>query len=283
MGSPISAISQIQDLAFSLYENGFMRTGGAWIRSVFRKSEISRDDLGISNIIHEFTDPTKTQAALAKVFKWVGLEYMDKVGKETLVNGYLAKLREAVAKGDMKDLDIFSPEEQAKIAKDLAEGKISEEIRYILFAKLMQYQPITRSQMPQYYNESANGRLFYMLKTYMVKQIDVFRQEAFKDIAEGSKTKNKAQVIKGFKNLIHLAIALMLMGGLTDLIKNLILNRPIDPTDLVIDNILKLMGFSKYTVYKVKEGTLSEGILSVITPPFNFINDVIVDAYDIAE
>ena len=71
MGSPISAISQIQDLAFSLYENGLMRTGEVWIRSVFRKSEISRDDLGISNIIIEFTDPTKTQAALTKVFKWV--------------------------------------------------------------------------------------------------------------------------------------------------------------------------------------------------------------------
>jgi hypothetical protein len=137
--------------------------------------------------------------------------------------------------------------------------------------------------MPQYYNESANGRLFYMLKTYMVKQIDVFRQKAFKDIAEGSKTKNRAQVAKGFKNLFYLAVALMFMGALTDTIKNLILNRPIDPTDLVIDNILKLMGFSKYTVYKVKEGTLSEGILSIITPPFNFINDVIVDTYDIAE
>jgi len=98
MGSPISAISQIQDLAFSIYENGFMRTGGAWIRAVFNNSEITRDDLGISNIIHEFTDPTKTQAALTKVFKWVGLEYMDKVGKETLVNGYLVRLREAVAK-----------------------------------------------------------------------------------------------------------------------------------------------------------------------------------------
>lgn len=183
----------------------------------------------------------------------------------------------------MTDLEVFSQEERAQIVKDLAEGKISEEIRYILFAKIMQYQPITRSQMPKYYNESANGRMFYMLKTYMVKQIDVFRQEAFHDIAEGSKKKNKAQVIKGMKNLVYLAAALMLMGGLTDLIKNLILNRPIDPTDLVIDNILKLMGFSKYTVYKVKEGTLSEGILSIITPPFNFINDVIVDAYDIAD
>ena len=46
---------------------------------------------------------------------------MDKVGKETLVNGYLIKLREAVAKGDMTDLDVFSPEEREQIKKDIAE------------------------------------------------------------------------------------------------------------------------------------------------------------------
>jgi len=47
----------------------------------------------------------------------------------------------------------------------------------------------------------------------------------------------------------------------------------------MVDNILKLMGFSKYTVYKVKEESLSSGILSIVMPPFNFFNDVIVDIY----
>lgn len=48
----------------------------------------------------------------------------------------------------------------------------------------------------------------------------------------------------------------------------------------MVDNILKLMGFSKYTVYQVKEKTLSEGLLSIVLPPFNFLNDVIADIYD---
>lgn len=154
---------------------------------------------------------------------------------------------------------------------------MNENIKYVLFAKLMKYQPLTRSQMPEYYNTSGNMKVLYMLKSFLVKQIDVFRQEAFNEMADGVKTRNKEQFIKGFTNLLKLAIALMFMGALTDTLKNLLLNRPFDTTDLVIDNILKLMGFSKYTVYKVKEGSLSEGILSIVMPPFNFINDVITD------
>jgi len=71
MGSPISALSQIQDLAFSLYENGFMRTGSAWIQAMTGNSVISRDDLGITSIVQEFKEPGNMQAAVTKVFKLV--------------------------------------------------------------------------------------------------------------------------------------------------------------------------------------------------------------------
>ncbi len=92
-----------------------------------------------------------------------------------------------------------------------------------------------------------------MLKTFMIKQIDVFRQEAFNDIGSGDKKK----VVKGLSNLIKLTVALMAMGAASDILKNLLLNRPFDLTDLMVDNLLKLMGFSKYTIYKVKEDSLS--------------------------
>lgn len=92
--------------------------------------------------------------------------------------------------------------------------------------------------------------------------------------------RNSRKVIGGAVKFLHLAILLMLMGMTADALKNLILNRPFTLDDMVIDNILKLAGFSKYTVYQVREKTLSEGILSIVTPPFNFFNDVIQDIYD---
>lgn len=117
-----------------------------------------------------------------------------------------------------------------------------------------------------------------MLKTYTIKQIDVFRREAFAEIYEGAKRGvDRTRILKGFKNLIFLTIALALLGAGTDTLKNLLLNRPFSVEDLVIDNILKIMGFSKYTIYKVKEESVSAGLLSLVVPPFNFFNDVITD------
>jgi len=74
---------------------------------------------------------------------------------------------------------------------------VNDNIKYVLFSKLMKYQPLTRSQMPEYYNTSGNLKILYMLKSFLVKQVDVFRQEAFNEIAEGVKTKNKEQIYKG--------------------------------------------------------------------------------------
>lgn len=135
--------------------------------------------------------------------------------------------------------------------------------------------------MPEYYNTSGNMKVVYMLKTYTIKQIDVFRREAFHEIYQGSKMGgDKKRVIKGIKNLIFLVASLAIMGAGTDILKNLLLNRPFSLSDLVIDNILKIMGFSKYTIYKVKEDSLSAGLLSLVVPPFNFFNDVITDIGD---
>lgn len=136
--------------------------------------------------------------------------------------------------------------------------------------------------MPEYYNTTGNMRVLYMLKTYTIKQIDVFRREAFAEIYEGSKMGgDRKRVIKGIKNLVFLVASLALMGAGTDILKNLLLNRPFSLSDLVIDNMLKIMGFSKYTIYKVKEESASAGLLSLVVPPFNFFNDVITDVGDV--
>lgn len=101
MGSIVSALTQIQDLSFSLYENGFMRTGTSWIQALAGKSKITKDDLGVSSIIQEFKEKSKIQDAVTKVFKMVGLEFMDKLGKETFVNAYYKTLQNEVRQGNL--------------------------------------------------------------------------------------------------------------------------------------------------------------------------------------
>lgn len=202
---------------------------------------------------------------------------MDAIGKETMINAFYEKLKESTKNGDMSDLGAFSPEEQSQIASDLQKGMVSDDIRYALFSKLLDYQPLTKSQMPEFYNTGGNERILYMLKSYTIKQIDVFRTEAFSKIADGVRNRSSRVVAEGMKNLVLLAASLAVLGVATDEIKNLILNRKTDPGDLVVDNILKIVGFSKYTVYKARQEGVSAAILSLVVPPFNIVNDPIKD------
>lgn len=43
------------------------------------------------------------------------------------------------------------------------------------------------------------------------------------------------------------------MGATSDILKDIFFNRPINVSDLVWDNILKIISFSKYTIYQGKE------------------------------
>jgi hypothetical protein len=177
---------------------------------------------------------------------------MDALGKETLVNAYYEKLKAQAARGDFSGLGVLDPADRAKAVENLKNDEVSNDIKYVLFSKLLDYQPVTKSQLPEFYNTTGNMRILYMLKSYTVKQIDIFRQEAFSKISDGVRTQNKAKVTEGMKNLILLATSLAALGVGTDIIKNFLLNRDFDLGTLAVDNVLKLMGFSKYTVYQAK-------------------------------
>ena len=133
-------------------------------------------------------------------------------------------------------------------------------VKFFLFSELADVQPIALSEMPEQYLKSGNGRLLYMLKTYSIKQIDVFRNEVFLKIRSNPR--------EALGNLVRLSTLLMLANGTADLIKDLILNRPVEPEDYVIDNFLRLFGISKFTLMKFKKESVSAGVSSFVVPPF---------------
>jgi hypothetical protein len=102
LGSVFSAITQIGDLAWSLYENGWLDTSRAVARAALKKSRITKEDVGIERIAQEFADGGTLSNAVAKVFKWVGLEKMDTIGKESLLNASLESFEKRSAKDPAK-------------------------------------------------------------------------------------------------------------------------------------------------------------------------------------
>lgn len=268
MGSITSAITQIGDIAFSLYKNGFYKTGKALSKVLTGQAEISKEDIGIERIAEEFADKSKIAAAVTKVFKLVGLDFMDRLGKETQINAAFDKfsnLANKPTKKFIKQMDDIFGNEAEQVIKDLKTKTASENVKFLLFSELADVQPIALSEMPEQYLKGGNGRIFYMLKTYTIKQIDVFRNEVFIDFQK--------RPIEAMQNLVRLSAMLIIANATADFLKDLILGRPIDDEDddymttKLIDNLIRLFGLTKYSLYKFKKDGVSEGLSSIVIPP----------------
>lgn len=282
MGNPISAITQIQDLAFSLHKNGYWRTAKSLAKSLTGNQAIKKEDIGIDNILQEFEDETRASKFVRATFKAVGLNFMDNIGKETYLEASLGRLQEQARKNSPEFqqfmTDIFGAE-AASAKADLLAGTMSENVKYMLFSEISDVQPISLAEMPVGYLRGGNGRVFYMLKTYTIKQLDIYRREIFANLASGEADK----VALGLRNLVGLGISLMLLGMSSDALKDLILGRNIEIDDLVTDNLLKLLGFTKYQIYKAKaEGVGSAILRTLFMPPvFALPDDAIKDVGNI--
>ncbi len=266
MGNPISAISQIQDLAFSLHKNGYYRTVKSLIKSLTGNQALKKEDIGIENILQEFEDNSRASDFVRATFKAVGLEFMDNVGKEVYMDAAYERLKAASAKNDQAfnaQMETIFGEEAEQVKRDLASGTLSENVRYLIFSEISDVQPISLAEMPVAYLRGGNGRIFYMLKSYTIKQLDIYRREIFANIASGEISK----VATGLKNLIGLSASLMVMGMGSDALKDLLLGRPIDIDDLITDNMLKLMGFTKYQIYKAKDEGIASAVLRTLFMP----------------
>lgn len=281
MGSPISAITQIGDLAFSLHKNGYFQTAFSLAKAATGNAKVTREDVGISDILHEFEDQTKSGKAVRKVFSIVGINRMDKLGKEVLMDGAVSSLQRAAKKNnkDFKErMELMFGAEAAQTTQDLVNGKMSENARFLAYSELLEYQPGSITEYPLSYAEAGNGRIMWMLKSYTIKQVDVYRREIFSKLASG----DAKQTVTGLKNLVTLASALMLMGMSADALKDLLLGREIEAEDLLMDNILKTVGFSKYQIYKSQEDGFFRTIFSTLFVPGAMVDDITRDTAALA-
>jgi hypothetical protein len=283
MGQVTSAITQFGDLAFSMYENGVFNTLVAAGEAFTRDSKITRGSLGIENVAEEFKDTTKMAKLVQGVFKATGLHYIDMVGKETLVNAKFKSMQQEVQNNKLSRktqqlLDTsFTPEQAAQVLTDLKAGKQTPDTLFAVYSVLSDYQPISLSEYPEAYLRHPNGRIFYMLKTFTLKQIEAFRREGLDLIVKGS----PAQKMEGMGRLMKLAGLFYLINIPVDWIKDFIMGRDPQMDDLMVDNLFKLMGFSRWHVwnFRYRQNPLETAALLVL-PAAPFIQYPFMDMQD---
>lgn len=302
LGNFFSAATQVAELASSMYKNGLYHG----TKAIFGKKGVTVEDLGLEQLFQEFED-VSTGGILEKVqaftFKWSGFHAIDKLGKETFINSALSKATSAVKKSDSRAFKKFSNElretmpssDVNKLIADLKKygesGKkedITDDILAYTFSKLADVQPISRSELPELYLTSQYGKVGFTLKSFMMKQIDVLRQDSYNKIIMGKRKGDKKMMAEGGANL---ARYMLLLGGANlgvDKIKDLVSGK-ISMDDLeeevqaatagslaiqIAKSSWKTYGLSEYAATKAEqEGT--SGLGSTFLPPLPVINELV--------
>lgn len=284
LGNFGSAITQMSDLVFSITKAGLGGALNSYQKAWLNQSGLKAEDVHATQLADELKDPGKLGGIINFVFKWTGLSKMDRVGKETFINASLeryqklantdeAKLREEIQDYFVKDSDI-----ESTIA-DFKSGKISKNVRYVVHADLSGIQPITKGAQPQYYHLAKNGKIFYALKSFTLVQLDYMRRKFVDRIVEGIKNKDPKLVLATMRDFVRFAAVFALLGMGADELKRLLyLSRKRDLTlsDRVVENLIKLGGISRYTLYNAEKKGPGAAILEELSPatPVGFIDDL---------
>lgn len=279
MGGINSAITQIDDLSVSMFKAGVWNT----LTTAFESKNITKKDLGLESIAAEFIDGSKTSKMVNQVFKATGLDAIDGFAKETLVNAEIKKFQKMYKedKGQLQALlEPILEDETAQTMEDIKNGVVSDNVLYVLFSELSDVQPISLSELPAFYNRGGNLRVLYMLKSFAIKRIDIFRNECYDKIR--SKDVNVRK--EGVQNLFKLAATMIVLGASKDKLIDLLYGRDVDLTETVINNLLGLVGISKFQIYQAREKGLTSTVKDIIFPPlYGVVDDVIGDIWNVAK
>ena len=282
MGNFGSAITQLGDLAYSIHFNGFGNTFRSLVNRAENYDFVKHFNLSDHNI-DTLTSGGGLSKVLDKVFTVTGLKKLDQLGKNTTMNAAWRKYK-AQARNNAGSLaddlePVFGRERAEGMVRELQESNpnskdLPKGVEELIWYKFLDLSPSTLGEMPRFYNESGNARILYMLKSFTVKQFDVFREAGFEDLrkaGEAFQKGNKQQAAKlagkGMRNVVALATVFAAANASTDVMKDLLYGRPIKRDELLENNLWKLLGINRYLVQKGRREGPAKAFLEGLLPP----------------
>lgn len=256
IANPASALIQLGDIASSGALKGLKNTLGA----LFGTKELTAIKLGISQATQELVSVSKGATLLNNMLRLSQFSRIDQLGKNTVINASIRQARGFAksAKGTDKLRSKYGKAfggEFDSFIDDLQTGRMSENVKFYAFNEISDMQPVSLSEMPQGYLDNPNGRILYMLKSFMIKQYDVVRREVVQEWNKADTLAQKAEAAKKGATLFgYLAVG----NAGTGMIKDMALGREVDVDqipDRAMWSLLGIYGFNKYT----SERYLSQG------------------------
>lgn len=276
LGNPLSAMTQIGDVGSAAYINGVMETLRTTPLVMAGKGIFKMEDFGLNNIVQEFEHLGTTAKWLDFSLKWSGFKAVDRLGKETLLNstihkyGKMAKTVKGRKELVSKYKDAFTAPQMNKVLDDLGKGVHSQDVKYLLWHELTRVQPVSLSEMPVKYLRNPNARMFYMLKTFTLKQMDLIRNDAFQKIKGGD-------AVGGMANLARWTGILGLSNATVEQAKAWVKGEDVQFEDKVYAQLIRNYGLSQYVLDVArKQGPLA-GMTVMAMPPIGVFDDAIMD------
>ena len=284
-----SVLTQFGDVAFSLHRNGLSATMQAAVR---REYDLAKK-LGIST--YELNNMTSSGGGVAKVLNWtfdkIKFSQVDKFGANTFLNARYIKMKNQARAGGAAEAKLRSELDEYggfldtnQVIYDLKTNKLTDSVEAVLYNEILDVRPANLSEMSGAYVRNPNGRIFYMLKSYQLKQIDYFREHSENQILEGKlmlqqgKSGGAKRMAEGLMKLAGLGAIFVGVTGSVDVAKDVVYGRPMNMDDKMSDATWRLFGLSRYFPYQVRrEGPISAAAdwalppLSAYSRPFKDI------------
>jgi hypothetical protein len=276
LGNPVATLTQVGDLSMSMLMNGLRPTLETTVQQLRGNVPIRAKEMGlVHHVAEEFAGTSRTARALDKVFRGSLFSGVDRFMKENYINSAALRIQRQLGTPKGQEAfaarwgNFFTPEELARVMDDFKTRRPSEGVQSVLWSELSDVQPVSRMEMPQAYNAHPNGRILYMLKSYTIKQLDIQRRMAFDEIRAGN-------VGKGLGFLAKYVGVLTAAGVGISAVKDWILGRDTDWGPAVQENILKSMGWSKYTLDKAGQQGPLKATAEMVAPPYKMFDDIIM-------
>lgn len=274
-----STITQFGEVAYAFHFYGLSNT----FRSAFR-SKFNRDffeELGLSKDADIATTTGGLQGLLDWLFKRTGFTKMDKWAKNTTMNAAWKKLHQRSRKDSVNlkaELTLkFGDEKATRMLRDLQEikpsmtAKLTDDLEEVIFNEISDLSPITRMEQAAAHRGLAS--IFYTLKSFTLKQADIYREVSGERInkakelyAQGKHKEAAIEAAKGVGGLTALAAWFAAANASTDVVKDTIYGRPVKLDEVVENNLLKLLFVNRYLKHKYEREGLGKAGLELFVP-----------------
>lgn len=267
--NPFSALVQFQDLGV-----GRTITNVGIIDSLRHLGNVKLDELGMNRVVNNaitevIGDGARgSQRMLDTVMKYSGFRAVDAFGKRMLASGGLLSAKQATQTAD--DLVKFASkwqrvygDEFPKLVDDVRNNRMTDIVKSHLFMTITEAQPITPMQMTPAQLANPNARLFYGLKNYALKQVNMLNERVVREARKG----NTAEAAKFAAKY---ALTIGMMGASVETIRKGLMGRELEPMDIPdhgMQALYRTLFMSPYTTGKIVEGRTTEGVAALLAPP----------------